>query len=418
MRKKILFAGIVLTFLLSCSNQEKRKIYSEEIDIESGLHNLVRLKTSDFGTTIRYIPLETTDDGLVGREPVIKVLRNHIVIEAQKSCLLFDKKDGRFLSKIGHFGQDPAAYTEIFSWSDAHEEFLYFLKQPDQLVKYDMKGNFRGKVEFSPPQLASYYLVTDSEIIGYFSGIFNSSPYSLGFFDNNGILNDTVPKLASAGIQTIQEDIASISIIKGSSFFINKYGTWSKSGGLMITYKNDNDKTFFYALNAARIWKSDEHIRFKEEFIDTIYTISDRKLIPSIVFHTGKYHWPIQELTSSQNTNERIFIADVSENNTFVFFQCIKGMYTAESVLYNGLYNKKTGETKLSKYSEPITDDLTQFMPFTPLGMSTAGEFVSLVEAWEVVEWIEKKPEAQNNEKLSFLKKLDVEMNPIVILIE
>jgi hypothetical protein len=114
----------------------------------------------------------------------------------------------------------------------------------------------------------------------------------------------------------------------------------------------------------------------------------------------------------------RIFIADVSENNTFIFFQCIRGMYSDERVLYNGLYHKQKGETKLSKESDGIEDYLTHFMPFIPLGVSTSGEFVTLVETWEVMDWLEKHPEAANNEKLSFLKGLDEEMNPVVILVE
>ena len=57
-------------------------------------------------------------------------------------------------------------------------------------------------------------------------------------------------------------------------------------------------------------------------------------------------------------------------------------------------------------------------MPFTPLGISTAGEFVSYVEAYVIMEWMEGHPEAKNNEKLAFLKEIDAEMNPVVILIE
>ena len=80
--------------------------------------------------------------------------------------------------------------------------------------------------------------------------------------------------------------------------------------------------------------------------------------------------------------------------------------------------DEKTEVTKLSKYSDGIADDLSLFMPFIPLGMSTAGEFVSLVEVEEVFEWMKKNPEAINNKKLSFLKELNEDMNPIVILIE
>ena len=224
------FSLIIACLLLfvSCKNQEKRIIHSNVIDIEHGLQNLTRLKTSDFGKTIRYIPLETTDDGLVGRNPV-----------------------------------------------------------------------------------------------------------------------------------------------------------------------------------------------FKEEFVDTLYTVTDRKLVPSIVFNTGKYHWQIEDRWSTKNASERIFIADVSENDNFVFFQCFKGMNSNITfVFYNGLYHKNTGKTMLGNNSDAIEDDLTHFMPFIPYGMSTAGEFVSFAEAYKIMEWLEKHPAAKNNEKLPFLKELDAEMNPIVILIE
>jgi len=93
-------------------------------------------------------------------------------------------------------------------------------------------------------------------------------------------------------------------------------------------------------------------------------------------------------------------------------------MNADEPVLYNGLYHKHTGETKLSNNNDAIEDDLTHFMPFTSYGMSTAGEFVSYIEAYKIMEWLEKHPAAKNNEKLPFLKELDAEMNPVVVLLE
>ena len=74
-------------------------------------------------------------------------------------------------------------------------------------------------------------------------------------------------------------------------------------------------------------------------------------------------------------------------------------------------------KTKIGNFSDAIEDDLTRFMPFIPLGMSTSGEFISFVEAYKIMEWLEKHPEAKNNEDLAFLKQLDEEENPVVILI-
>lgn len=423
MKQKLYFAGIILLSLLfSCQNQGRDNIQSSGvIDVESGIDHHTRLRVSDFGKSIRFIPLETSDNGLVGRNPVIKVLRNHIVIEAQESCLLFDKKDGSFIAKIGHFGQDPEAFTSNYSWTDEKEEFLYFSRRPNQLMKYDMQGKYSGKMEFDTSiGLANCYLLMDSVIIGYFgegsqmmgnsSGGSQTKPFVLGIFDQTGHLKDSIPPLFSR-TQIDPAEILNISVVRS-----NTYGNWAGAGIIMINYKDDTRQ--FMVPNVASLWKNNENSYFKEDFVDTVYTVSGNKLIPSIIFHTGKYHWPFEERTNKRNTNERIFMADVSENNTFVFFQCIRGMNSDEPVLYNGLYHKKTGVTKISKNSDEIEDDLTHFMPFIPLGMSTSGEFVSLVEAWKVMEWLEKHPEAINNEKLAFLKGLNEEMNPVVILIE
>jgi hypothetical protein len=413
MKQTLLFTVIVLlSFLFSCKNQKNEIIQSGVIDVESSLDNLSRLKVSDFGKTVRYISLETTDEGLVGGNPLIKVLKNHIVVEAQQKCLVFDKKDGHFIAKIGHFGQDPEAYTDYFSWTDEKEEFLYFSRRPNQLMKYNMQGKFCGKIEFaSPPGMASYYLWTDSEIFGCFGeSLSNAMPFILGVFDRDGNLKDTIPSLFSR-TQVVIDEIVNINVVR--SYL---YGNWSGSGVIIINYKNDTRQ--YTVPNARTLWKYNENIRFKEAFVDTVYMVSGNNLIPSIIFHTGKYHWPFEERTNKRYTNDRIFIADVSENKKFVFFQCIKGMNSDEPVLYNGLYHKQTGETKLSKNSDGIEDDLTRFMPFTPFGISTSGEFVSLVEAYKVMEWLEKHPEAKNNEKLSFLKELNDEMNPVVILVE
>jgi hypothetical protein len=413
-RLKLLFTGMVLFFLFSCKSGENGAADSKAIDVEHALQNITRLKVSDFGRTVRYIPLETTDDGLVGGSPIVKVLRNHIVVEFRPGhCLLFDKENGRFVAEIGHQGQDPEAFTGSFSWTDEREEFLYFERRPSQLIKYDMEGNFCGKTEFSPSEIASFYLITDEEIIGYFDGLNSTGQWLLGLFDREGHLKDTVPPLYPRA-HVVPDEVAGVSILRGSA---TRYGNWTRTGAVIINYKNDAKQII--APNAARMWKNSGQIRLKEDFADTLYTVSaGGRLIPSIVFHTGEYHWPVEEKMSKKHGSERIFISDVSENNSFIFFQCILGLYTDNPVLYNGLYDKETGVTKLGRHSDGIEDDVTRFMPFSPLGLSTAGEFVSLVEAGDVMEWLEKHPEAIDNEQLSFLKELDEDKNPVVILVE
>jgi hypothetical protein len=431
MKLHVIIATMLLSFLFSIHSQESKTKNVAVIDVERGLKNLSRLKVSDLGKTIRYIPLETPDDddGLIGKHIVVKVLKNYIVVEHRTSpsayvdpgaCLLFSKKDGRFIAKIGHPGQDPAAYSDCFSWTDEKEEFLYFGRQPNQLIKYDMKGNFCGKVELPSSELATYYVITDSEIIGYFDSFGASDPlsnqYALRIYGKDGRLKNTVPSFYPY-TTPLTDDIYQSNLISGNLVY-DIYGSWARAGAFIFEYTPARQIRQINALHAARIWKDGGNIRFKQDFVDTIYTVSGSKLTPSIAFHTGQFHWPVQERKSDKNNSGRVFMADIAENNNFIFFQCIRGLFSREIFLYNGLYNKKTATTKLSKNSDGIEDDLTHFLPFKPLGMSTSGELVSLVEVWEVMEWLEKHPEAKNNAKLSFLKNLNAEDNPVVILIE
>ncbi len=275
-----------------------------------------------------------------------------------------------------------------------------------------MKGNFCGKTEFSsPPGLASYYLVTDSGIIGYYNDLNANKKFVLARFEKDGTLRDTIPSLLSQTEESLN-DILNVNVIKET----NTYGNWAKAGVIIINYKNDNKQII--APNTAVLWRNNGHTYFKEIFTDTIYTITDQGLNPALIFNTGKWHWPEKERMHTDGTNERIFITEVSENNLFLFFQCIKGLYSGEPVLYNGLYNKKTGETKIVKNSDAIQDDLTGFMPFKPLTISTSGEFASLIEASDIMEWTEEHPEATNNGRLSFLQHLTEDMNPVIVLVE
>ena len=397
----------------SCADKKQAGTSTNVIDIESSMQNITKLKVSDFGKTIRYIPLETTDDCLIGDKPIIKVLKNFIVIESNNNCFLFDKKDGSFISSIGHRGQDPEAYSSNFSYTDEKEEFLYFEQQPDKMIKYDMTGKFSGKITF--PIQSSYmsrnYLFTDKEIIAYHFEIVNSNNYTLSFHDKTGVLKDTSILLLPKLDETIN-NIISISVIKS----IDTYGCWSETGLLIIDYRDE--KRQLSAVNPVMLWNHDGNIRFRENYIDTIYNINEGKLTPYIAFNTGKWNWPVNERLNKDNNDKRIFISYVAENSAFLFFQFITGLYTDKHIIYNGLYNKKTGETMIGKHSDGIQDDLSGFMPFKPKTMSSSGEFVSLVDAFTIMEWVENNPEAKNNTKLSFLKDFNDDMNPVILLVQ
>lgn len=409
--KTLTFLSCVMTLILvSCTSNDSKTVNSKGIDVATALTQLTTLKTSDFGKTVRYIPLETTDDCLINNDPVANVLNDKIIITTQNQCFIFDKSTGKFITSAGHIGEDPEGYSGTMNWVDRANGMLYFGRQPNQLVKYTLDGQYSGNVELPFSGIPFYLAFNQSDIIGYYSTLLTATSPKIAFFDRNGVYMDsivsTLPPIKESG-----DEINYLSVFKGD----NGYGNWVQSGLFLFQFNNGNQ--YFISQNAPVLWYNKNEVRFKESYGDTIYTIKERSLEPYMIFHTGEFYWPKDELTIKENNNKRVVIPYVSENDKSIFFQCIKGLHE-NKVLYNGIYNKEDGSIKMSKYDDKITDDLTSFMPFKPLGISSAGEYVGLVEAADVLEWLEENPEAEANEKLNFLNQLAEDSNPVLILVE
>lgn len=84
------------------------------------------LKLSDFGNTVRYVPLETNEVCLIGNNPHIALLEDKIVIATKDQCFLFHKQTGKYICSIGHIGDDPSGYSSTNYWIDDAGLFTSF----------------------------------------------------------------------------------------------------------------------------------------------------------------------------------------------------------------------------------------------------------------------------------------------------
>ncbi len=399
----------VIAILCSCADSSGWKS-SKGIDVAIGLRQPTPIKLSDFGKTIKYIALETTDDCLVGDDPGITVLKDKIVIVTEKQCFLFDKETGRFIASVGHIGNDPEGYSATINWIDEDSGTMYFGRLPNQLMKYNMEGKYIGKIELGESGMPSSIAFSSDGIIGYYSDLFTPGGSKLNFFDNMGGFNGSIASPLPPLKETMA-DAKAISALKNTRLF----GNWAQSGIIFVDYNNGNQ--FKTSPGAPVLWSNKGNIRFKESFADTVYTIREKALEPYFAFNTGEYYWPKDERTLTDNTNKRVIIPYVIESNKSIFFQCIVGLY-GKNELYDGIYNKRKEQTKIFKAKEGIIDDVTFFLSFKPRGVATSGEYVGLIQAADALEWLEENPEASINKKLKFLKDITDDMNPIVMLVK
>ena len=137
MRKfKFLFIPIVLLCMVSCQSQ-KSKIGDSSIQIDWDNTSL-----GDFDVeNIEYIPLETTDNSLLGS--VNKVLfRNncfYVMDKMSGGVYVFDRR-GKFLSSIVKPGEGPEEYIELMDMDVDKEGNVYIADNARMVIK---KYNFQ-----------------------------------------------------------------------------------------------------------------------------------------------------------------------------------------------------------------------------------------------------------------------------------
>ena len=115
--------GIMLLAMMwsACSSGQGEKTQGV-IDVSSAFENLTELKVSQLGKTVRYVPLETTDESLIGATAALHLLKDKILVVTEGKCMSFDKTTGKYLGNIGHTGDDPEGYTYATCYINPKDE--------------------------------------------------------------------------------------------------------------------------------------------------------------------------------------------------------------------------------------------------------------------------------------------------------
>ena len=404
---KLLLIWIVVLLTSCITNQENARDtlfvnLTDATDSQS-------LKLSDFGNTVRYVPLETNEVCLIGNNPHIALLEDKIVIATKDQCFLFHKQTGKYICSIGHIGDDPSGASSTNYWIEDAGLF-YFFRAPDQLLKYNQKGEMTGKIQIPHiPAAPDFFAFSDSTIIAHCnSSIGLESSNSLLFLNSFGEKLDSIPNLLKSPSIPSPDNISSLSIIKrGAGFF----GNLGRRGVMIIKDKEQGE--LLLPLYNPSLWSSENEVRFRETFTDTIYTVKNRKLYPYMVFHTDTDHSSANPLWYSNP--QSIYVAYVLENTHSVFFQYVKNKQ-----VYNGLYNKETQQTKFAKCQQFIVDDLTSEQELKvdlSALCSYKGEYGFILEAASIPDASQKQSDNKNENIPHWMSQLDEDANPVIAIV-
>lgn len=413
MKKDLLLISTITLLVASCSFAPQSATKEGEIDIVPAFENQTELKVSQLGKHIRYVPLETNDSSLVDEKYGIKLLGDKIVVTTNSSCLLFDKQTGKFLRKIGNRGQGPREYLSNLSFIHPETGDIYFNRTPQCMIRFNQQGVYLGELKLPFKWDGGCYLTFQGNQAFAHLALFKNIIYR---FDKEGVMLDSIvlPSNRELDMKDLEQAIS----IEGPLGIKLGSGLFATNGLFIVQYKS-GERQDILPVHHPSLYAYEDEMRFHEAYNDTVYSIGKGELIPRWIFHTGEYHFPRERYGDVEESMKRIVITYVSETKELLFFQCAKEWFTPKKVqLCNGIYNKKTGNIMIGKPHEGFLDDLTQFIPFIPIGHSDKGEFVGALSIETIREWLEEHPDVKLEGALTPLAGLADDANPVVVIVE
>ena len=115
----------------------------------SAVKESVRIPFSMLLDTLEVIKLDNgNEDALVGKAQQITVTDNHLGINENYSPYKLFTRQGKFIGRVGNIGQGPGEYNLIYASQidEAHNRIYLLPWTTRQILAYDLKGNFAGKI--------------------------------------------------------------------------------------------------------------------------------------------------------------------------------------------------------------------------------------------------------------------------------
>lgn len=292
--------------MLACTNKLKQEIDTSNyklITIDEIPEN-AGLKYSEVFDSIKIIPLETTDESLIGRIDKVIYHDNRIYVMDQvlsKSVLAFNS-DGKYLFNIGNNGKGPGEYDEPndIAIDQFSNKIMIWCNNNRKILSYYFDGTFFEEIKLD-------YLFDSFSVVG--PGIFALYIDRTNYVDNGIKIKHHLLIVNKSG-EVLKHEFEFGNLTKGGfNFFNNNIHSYSVSPG--------------YSNSIFRIGPDSISLKYQIEF--------GKHTIPEDFFKFPKYIFN-EELEHS----DYAFLKSFSESENYLLFS-----FVYKSMIYNGFYFKK-----------------------------------------------------------------------------
>ena len=370
--KQILFFAILLLFVSSCRNTNLKVEKNTKGQLVLNFKN--QTLSSFFSDRIlgitEMIPLETTDNCLIGQDPDFKFDGHHFfILDYQQQFILRFEKSGKFINQIGRSGEGPGEYRYLEDYDIDSDANVVEILGSGQILRYNYDGTFISSIK-----------------IGGFPNSFIKT-------GNTYWINLGMCKLAGDGrLLKVSED----------GTVVEKFLPFKKDWATIV------EQCFT---------RSGDMISFKEYLSRSVYRITDDGPVETTIIDFGKYAIPknlygrnMPSALDALRSKSYVTIEKYLENNKFIYI-FFKIKYGNDSDLYHWLVNKNTENSVLQKLS--VDDPLWAMMENAKV-LTDDDELIFMANA----QHLKESTDPFFNSTDSILDSLSEESNPVIISVK
>ena len=267
------------------------------IDVESATGSGKIRNASDFIKEIKYIPLETSPNSMIGNIRKVIVLNEKIFVSDDKNTLNIFDMEGRHLNTLNRAGRGPEEYLNLNSFDVGADGTIYISSQNQGIVFYDSHFKF---IKTALPKEDRNAGFVDLMLLK--EGLFSSNKYKFDFSGGNheqnwNIYNDSLETLFSYSTSSSTETES------------------NSGGGVAIAMRLTPYRQYLYK-DLLTIHRPGNDTIFNIDYKNS-YSKSARYII-----NTGKYHFSEEmdkPIEGAPADLEAISLDNVAETDNYLF---------------------------------------------------------------------------------------------------
>ncbi len=332
------------------------------------------IQLSEITYSIEYVKLETNPNCRIGPQVRVYCNEKYIITVSVNNIFVFDRKTGAFINEIGKSDQIYSTYYVIPF--DEQRSIITFKSAPNTIIEFSLMNNFSQEIQLPVDHGNSVYWKNEN-YIQFIANITGNDNRRLIVFNDKAIIKVYPNK--NRYVKTVK-----------ANYYSNKEGG-------------------FYWFN--------RNLYFKETFVDTIYQITEEKLIPKYCFEGG-YHnldYSVKGTMNLRNKLNYFFISNIYETKKYLFFNV-----EYELKVYSGIYFKMMNNCKVSDFClinrTGFVNDIDDFLPLHFSSINNSNELVGFCIPGEIEKWKKENATTKfDKERLHILNMHDDD-NPLVVI--